>query len=302
MEHVGNLYMGDFFFFPAGTQDRDLMSIMRDFIPVIIDTESISLSCFSSPSFELGSGQRQSNNPPTEIPPLQLQVPRLSYIAIKHWTQLLFANFTWGMHRQMRQLSTGLENQNVALRKKRSYLSKHRGPIHVGRDCQIDPTATIIGPTTIGDGVFIGPNVTIMAGHISDHAVLEPSCTIWFGALGARSSLLANRNLVMSCVMNDSIINTDIRFSIIGNNSFLGAGSIITDLILRNADESDPKVNPTMVKVLVGKEIVNSGYYVLGPAIGNRVKIGSGVIVYPGRLIKSGSLILPDQGYNIVDK
>jgi len=108
-------------------------------------------------------------------------------------------------------------------------------------------------------------------------------------------------NLVMSCVMNDSIINTDIRFSIVGNNSFLGAGSIITDLILRN-DESDLKANLKMVKVLVGEEIVDSGYYVLGPAIGNRVKIGSGVIVYPGRLIKSGSLILPDQGYNIVDR
>lgn len=302
MEHVGNLYMGDIFFFPEGVQDRDLMSIMRDLTPVIIDTESISLSCFFSPSLESGSRQRQSNNPPAEVPPLYLQVPRLSYIAIKHWTQMLFANFTWGMHSQMRQLSTGLENQNLVLGKKRSYLSKRRGPIRIGRDCQIDPAATIIGPATIGDGVFIGPNVTIMAGHIGDHAVLEPGCTIWFGVLGARSSLLANRNLVMSCVMNDSIINTDIRFSIVGNNSFLGAGSIITDLILRNADESDFKSNLTMVKVLIGEEIANSGYYVLGPAIGNRVKIGSGVIVYPGRLIKSGSLILPDQGYNIVDR
>jgi acetyltransferase-like isoleucine patch superfamily enzyme len=306
MEHAGNLYMGNLFYIPAGAQDRDLMSIMRDFIPVIIDTESISLSCFSSPSLESGSGQRQQNNLPAEVPPLQLQVPRLSYIAIKHWAQLLFANFTWGMHSQMRKLIPELENQNVGQnvepRKKRSYLSKRRGPIHIGKDCQIDPAATIIGPTTIGDGVVIGPNVTIVAGHIGDHAVLEPSSTIWFGALGARSSLLANRNLVMSCVMNDSIINTDLRFSIVGNNSFLGAGSIITDMILRNADGSDPKVNPTMVKVLVGKEIVNSGYYVLGPAIGNRVTIGSGVIVYPGRLIKSGSLILPDKGYTIVDR
>lgn len=314
MEHVGNLYMGDFFFFPEGMQDRDLISIIRDFIPVIIDTESVSLSCFSSPPLssplspplESGSRQRQSNNPPTnpptEIPPLQLQVPRLSYIAVKHWTQLLFANFTWGMHRQMREISTGFENQNLALRKKRSYKRsyspKSRGPIRIGRDCQIDPAATIIGPTTIGDGVVIGPNVTIMAGHIGDHAVLEPSCTIWFGVLGARTSLLANRNLVMSCVMNDSVINTDIRFSIIGNNSFLGAGSIITDLILRNTDENDPRVTSEMVKVLAGEEIVNSGYYVLGPAIGNRVKIGSGVIIYPGRMIKSGSLILPGQGYN----
>ncbi len=188
------------------------------------------------------------------------------------------------------------------VRKILSHLPKSRGPIHIGKDCQIDPTATIIGPTTIGDGVVIGPNVTIAAGYIGDHAVLEPSCTVWFGVLGARSSLLANRNIIMSCVMSDSIINTDIRFSIVGSHSFLGGGSHITDFILRNADEDDPKTNWPMVKVLAGKEIVNSGYYILGPAIGNRVRIGSGVIVYPGRVIKSDSLILPNQGYNIIDK
>ena len=302
MEHVGNLYMGDFFFFPAGTQERDLISIMKDFVPIIIDTESISLPCFSSPSLELCSEQRLSNNPLATAPPLQLQVPRLSYIAIKHWTQLLFANFTWGIHCQIRQLSAALENQNAVLRIILSYLSKRRGPIHIGRDCQIDPTATIIGPTTIGDGVVIGPNVTIVAGSIGDHAVLEPSCTVWFGVLGARSSLLANRNIVMSCVMKDSVINTNIRFSIVGSHSFLGGGSHITDCILKNVDESDPKINAPMVKVLAGKEIVNSGYYILGPAIGNRVKIGSGVIIYPGRTVKSDSLILPNQGCNIIDR
>lgn len=300
MEHVGNLYMGDIFFFPAEAQERDSIPIMRDFIPIIIDTESRSLSCFSMPSLELGSGQKILNNPLATAPPLQLQVPRLSYIAIKHWTQLLFANFTSGICCQIRQLSVEIQNQNVVLRKIRSYFSKHRGPIHIGRDCQIDPTATIIGPTTIGDGVVIGPNVTIVAGYVGDHAVLEPSCTVWFGVLGARSSLLANRNIVMSCVMNDSIINTDIRFSIVGNNSFLGAGSHITDCILRDVDDGDPMINAPMVKVIAGEEIVNSGYYILGPAIGNRVKIGSGVIVYPGRVIKSDSLVLPDQGYNII--
>jgi acetyltransferase-like isoleucine patch superfamily enzyme len=302
LEHVRNLYLGDIFFFPAGAQERDSIPMMRDFVPIIIDTESRSLSCFSMPSLEPGSGQRISNTPLASVPPLQLQVPRLSYVAIKHWTQLLFANFTWGIYCQISQLSAEIQNKNVVPRKIPSYLSKRRGPIHIGRDCQIDPTATIIGPTTIGDGVVIGPNVTVAAGYIGDHAVLEPSCTVWFGILGARSSLLANRNIIMSCVMNDSIINSDIRFSIVGSHSFLGAGSHITDCILRNADEGDPKMNAPMVKVLIGKEIVNSGYYILGPAIGNRVKIGSGVIIYPGRVIKSGSLILPNQGYNIVDR
>lgn len=295
MEHVGNLYMGDFFFFPAGAQEKD-------FFPIVIDTESISLPCFSLPSSESGVGQKLSGSPLVAVPPLYLQVPRLSYIAIKHWTHLLFANFTWGIHCQARQPDTGFGNQHATLRKILSYLRKGRGPVHIGRDCQIDPTATIIGPTTIGDGVVIGPNVTIAAGHIGDHAVLEPGCTVWFGVLGARSSLLANRNLIMSCVMSDSIINTDLRYSIVGNHSFLGGGSHITDCILRNADEGDPKLNSPMVKVLAGKEIVNSGYYILGPAIGNRVKIGAGVIVYPGRVIKSDSIILSNQGCNIIDR
>ena len=55
MEHVGNLFLGDFFFIPAKEQGRD-------FIPVIIDTESISLSCFSLPSLESGSEKRLLNN------------------------------------------------------------------------------------------------------------------------------------------------------------------------------------------------------------------------------------------------
>ena len=297
MEHVGNLFLGDFFFFPAQVQERD-------FIPVPVDTESIPLSWFSLPSLESGSGKRLIKTPLTAggplFPPLQLHVPLLSYIAIKHWTQLLFANFTWGIHCQARQLDIRPENRSAALKKILSYLSKHRGPVHFGTECQIDPTATIIGPTTIGEGVIIGPNVTIAAGFIGDHAILEPNSLVWFGVLGARSSLLANRNIVMSCVMNDSIINTDVRFSIVGNHSFLGSGSHITDCILRNADEGGiPKMNSPMVKVFAGDELVNSGYYVLGPAIGNRVKIGSGAIVYPGRMIKSNSVILPDQGYKL---
>ena len=314
MEHIGNLYLGDIFFIPAGTQKKDLEKGFKGFTPIIIDTQSIPLSYFSLPSAEFDSEQSPSNKPSTSlvpIPPLQLQVPRFSYIAIKHWVQLLFANFTWGIHCQIRQLNsetnTGIEIRNLPLGKKQSSLSKRRGPIQIGRGCHIDPTATIIGPTTIGNEVFIGPNVTIEAAHIGDNAVLEPGCTIWFGVLGARSSLLANRSMVMSCVMSDSIINTDLRFSIVGSNSFLGAGSHITDCILRNANEeehktNDPKMDSPMVKVLAGEEVIDSGYYVLGPAIGNRVKIGSGIIIYPGRMIKSNSLILPKEGFYIIDK
>jgi hypothetical protein len=157
MEHVGNLYLGDFFFFTAQVQERD-------FIPVLVDTESIPLSYSFLPSVESGSGKRLIKTPLAAreplFPPLQLQVPLLSYIPIKHWTQLLFANFIWGIHCQARQLDIVSENRSAMLKKIISYLSKHRGPIRVGKDCQIDPTAAIIGPTTIGDGVIIGPNVT----------------------------------------------------------------------------------------------------------------------------------------------
>lgn len=299
MEHVENLYLGDFFFFPPQVQKKD-------FTPIIIDTESIPISCFSLPTLKHGFGQRFLKAPlaagEISFPPLQLQVPRFSYIAVKHWTHLLFANFTCGIHCQARKIAIQRGEHTGMFREILCYLSKQRGPILIGKNCQIDPTATIIGPTTIGDGVIIGPNVTIASGCIGDQAVLEPNSIVWLGVLGARSSLLTNRNIVMSCVMSNSIINADIRFSIVGNHSFLGAGSHITDCILRNDEESEQKMNSQMVRVLAGDKLVNSGYYILGPAIGNRVKIGSGTIIYPGRMIESDSLILPNQGYNIINK
>jgi UDP-N-acetylglucosamine diphosphorylase / glucose-1-phosphate thymidylyltransferase / UDP-N-acetylgalactosamine diphosphorylase / glucosamine-1-phosphate N-acetyltransferase / galactosamine-1-phosphate N-acetyltransferase len=300
LQREGILFLGEFYYIPAGAN-------VRNFIPIIIDTESVPLSCFSLPLPKLGFKQKLLNNPLStgqiSFPPMQFQVPRICYITIKHWTHLLFANFIWGIHCQSRQRGIGFEYWNISmLLRILPHLSKRRGLIQIGKGCQIDSTAIIIGPTTIGDGVVIGPNVTIAVGNIGNHAVLEPNCTVWLGVLGERSSLLANRSLILSCVMGDSIINTDVRFSIVGNHSFLAGGSYLSDRLLSHTDEGDPWMNAPMVKVLAGEEIVNSGYYILGPAIGNRVRIGSGVIIYPGRMINSGSLILPEQGPLIVNK
>jgi acetyltransferase-like isoleucine patch superfamily enzyme len=298
LEHHGDLFLAEFYYVPPGKRTRDFTS-------VIVDTESIPLPCFSLPRVEQYSSKPFLNFPlasgHVSFPPLQIHVPRLSYIAIKHWTQLLFANFIWGIHRQARMPQ--LENESsIMQRNKTPRFGKQRGPISIGKNCQIDPTATILGPTTIGDGVAIGPNVTVAAACIGNDAILEPNCTVWLGVLGERSSLLTNRSIVMSCVMNDSIINTDVRFSIVGNHSFLASGSHFSDRLLSYADEGDVEMNAPMVKVLVGEQVVNSGYYILGPAIGNRVRIGAGVIIYPGRMIKSNSLILPERGQYVVSK
>lgn len=293
LECTGNLYLGELYYIPASVP-------ARDFVPVTVDTASVQLPCFSLPLLAPNLQQGLFSAPMASsgiilFPPLTLQVPLRAYVTIEHWVQLLFANFIWGIHCQARQLQGVLKSQNnIDPRGARRHIFKCRGIVHIGANCQIDPTATIIGPTTIGDGVTIGPNVTIAVAHIGNHAVLEPNCTVWLGVLGERSSLLAHNTIVMSCVMNDSIINTNVRFSIVGNKSFLGGGVYLTDRLLSEIHDGDPQMKAPIVKVLANGELVDSGYYILGPCIGNRVRIGSGVIIYPGRMVQSDSLLLAE--------
>jgi acetyltransferase-like isoleucine patch superfamily enzyme len=300
LEHVGNLYLGQLYYVPAGAR-------AQDFVSVVIDTESIALPCFSLPSPDpntCGVFGAPISSGIISFPPLQLWVPLRAYVEIKHWVQLLFANFIWGIHCEARQLDVRLKSRDKADAKKASrYMLNRRGLVRVGANCQIDPTATIIGPTIIGDGVVIGPNATIAAAHIGNHAILEPHCSIWLGVLGERSSLLAHNTIVMSCVMSDSIINTHVRFSMVGNESFVAGGAHFTDRLLNEVHNGDPQMKAPMVKVFADGELVDSGYYVLGPCLGNRVRIGSGIIIYPGRVVQSGSLLIAkESNQHIVDK
>lgn len=120
------------------------------------------------------------------------------------------------------------------------------GPVVIGEGCDIGPNCLIKGPTSIGDGVRIGSGVVI-----------------------ERSSIMERTEISHLCYLGDSII---------GPNTRLGAGTILTN---RRHDGS-------LVRSYVSGAKTETGRTKLGAIIGDGVKTGAGTIVYPGTVIEAG--------------
>jgi NDP-sugar pyrophosphorylase family protein len=103
--------------------------------------------------------------------------------------------------------------------------------VKIGRNCTIDPTAVIHGPTTIGD------NVTINAGAVIDNCIIGSNVNISQGVqlmlcvVGDGAFLPFRSGLFMTTVMENSMIaqNTCMQLCVVGRNTFIGAGSTFTD-------------------------------------------------------------------------
>jgi hypothetical protein len=92
-----------------------------------------------------------------------------------------------------------------------------------------------------------------------------------------------------------------LQMTVVGRNTFIGAGNIFTDFHLLNR----PIRTHHQWKGMDKPELVDVGLPVLGSAVGHNVKIGSGFVIYPARLIDSNTVLLysaPDAaiGHNVV--
>ncbi len=86
-----------------------------------------------------------------------------------------------------------------------------RGPVRVGKNTVIAPTAVLIGPVTIGDGCTI-----------EDHCVIGP--------------FVAIRNLTIVGA------HSEIRRSIVNNNVLVGSGALVRGCILDDGVQLGPRV------------------------------------------------------------
>lgn len=84
--------------------------------------------------------------------------------------------------------------------------------------------------------------------------------------------------------------NSTLQLTVVGRNTFIGANNCFTDFNLRN----EP------IKVIHRGEAVEVNMPVLGSAVGHNVKIGSGFVVYPGRMIESNTVIIFDNERNLI--
>jgi UDP-N-acetylglucosamine diphosphorylase / glucose-1-phosphate thymidylyltransferase / UDP-N-acetylgalactosamine diphosphorylase / glucosamine-1-phosphate N-acetyltransferase / galactosamine-1-phosphate N-acetyltransferase len=109
--------------------------------------------------------------------------------------------------------------------------------VKIGRNCVIDPHATIHGPTIIGDNVTINAGAVIENCVIGDNVNVSQDCQLMLSVIGDGSFLPFRASLFMTTVMENSMIaqNTCLQMCVVGRNTFIGAGSTFTDFNLLSA-------------------------------------------------------------------
>jgi carbonic anhydrase/acetyltransferase-like protein (isoleucine patch superfamily) len=280
---AGGLYLADLWYYPNGP--------VADVEPLVIDLETREMGYYHIPTYMAD----QSGD-------LTFQVPLRALIAIDSWVHIFIADIVFGLFsraaRWEKQFAENLSQKFLVLF--RAIYEGRQGLessalVRIGKNCVIDPHAVIHGPTTIGD------NVTIYAGAVIENCIIGNNVNISQGVqlmlsvVGDGCFLPFGTKLLMTTVMENSLIaqNTCLQMCVVGRNTFIGAGSTFTDYNLI----------PRPIRAMDGNgKLSPSNRPVLGSAVGHNCRIGSGMIVYPGRMIESDVVLAATQDRRVIDK
>jgi len=280
---AGDLYLADLWYYPNGP--------VADVAPLVVHYEVQEMGYYHVPTYMAD----QSGD-------LIFQVPLKALLAIDSWVHIYIADVVYGLFARGERFQKRLHEDigfklgvlGKALYEGRQVLECSE-LVKVGKDCLIDPSAIIHGPTTIGD------NVTINAGAVIDNCIIGNNVNVsqdvqlMLSVVGDGTFLPFRAALFMTTVMENSMIaqNTCLQMCVIGRNTFIGAGSTFTDYNLV----------PAPIRAVDGRG--NLGYSnrpVIGSAVGHNCRLGSGMIVYPARTIESDVVLAASKERRVVDK
>ena len=280
---AGDIYLADLWYYPNGPEP--------DARPLVIDLEAKEIGYYHVPLY-MAADQGD----------LVYQVPLRSLIAIDSWVHILIADAVFGLFGRGARFEKRL-NQDFffklrvlsrALYEGRQLLESS-AVVQVGRNCVIDPTAIIHGPTTIGDNVTVGAGAVIENCLIGDNVNISQGCQLMLSVVGDGAFLPFRASLFMTTLMENSLVaqNTCLQMSVIGRNTFIGAGSTWTDFNLLSSP----------IKARDGSgELKNSRRPVLGGCVGHNCRIGAGMIIYPARTIESDVILFATKDRRVIDR
>lgn len=304
-EQTGDVHLAQLYYFPAGQRAAPT--------PLVIDTQSREMGYYHIPSYMASKGD------------LTYQIPIRAFLSIESWLHIFMANiimgvFSWAAEQDTRMSKARLQNvfkwsqedwrlfpgklrfSLAALWEKlnpleeqwRNHFLASRALVKVGKRCSIDPTAVIHGPTVIGDDVYIGPGVVIANSYIGNNVNVMQGSQVMLSVVSDRCFLPFNAGLFMTTLMENSMVaqNSTLQLCVIGRNTFIGANNVFTDFNL----QGEP------IKVIHSGRPVEVNLPVLGSAVGHNCKVGSGFVVYPGRMIESNAVIIFDNEKNLIRK
>jgi len=166
--------------------------------------------------------------------------------------------------------------------------------VKVGRNSQIDPTAVIQGPTTIGDNVYIGAGVVISNCIIGNNVSILQGNQLLISVVGDRCYLPFRASLFMSTLMEDTMVaqNACLQFCVVGRDSFIGAGTTFTDFNLL----------PKSLRTLHRGRLEDVGMTVLGGCVGHHCRIGADLTIFPARMIESDVVLARTNERSVISR
>jgi UDP-N-acetylglucosamine diphosphorylase / glucose-1-phosphate thymidylyltransferase / UDP-N-acetylgalactosamine diphosphorylase / glucosamine-1-phosphate N-acetyltransferase / galactosamine-1-phosphate N-acetyltransferase len=302
----GNVYVADMYYFPVGERQKPQ--------PIVIDTEPYEMGYYSVPRY---MAIQQGD--------LVFQIPLRVFLSIENWVHIFLANIPMGVFAAASQIENEMdrsslrrfsqwkgedwhlfgkkvkmvltafwENINPFEERWRNHFLSSKSLVKVGKNCSIDPTAIIHGPTVLGDNVYVGPGVVITNSIIGSNVNIMQGSQIMLSVVSDRSFMAFNSALFMSSIMENGMLaqNTCVQLGVVGRNTFIGANNVFTDFDLAGRP----------IQTFHKGELCNVGLPVLGSAVGHNCKIGSGFVVYPGRMIGSNVTIVFDDRQGLIRK
>lgn len=141
--------------------------------------------------------------------------------------------------------------------------------VYLHKTARVAPSCVLQGPTIIGPGVELRPNVFIRA-----TALIEAGASVGFSVEIKNALLLPGASLAHFNYCGDSIL---------GGHAHLGAGAITSNL----------KSDHSLVTVQVGAEKVTTGLKKFGAIIGDYAEIGCNAVLNPGSMIGPQARVYP---------
>jgi carbonic anhydrase/acetyltransferase-like protein (isoleucine patch superfamily) len=259
---------------------------------VVIESDAAEIGFYSVPDFMT-----------MEQGALTHYAPMRSVMSIESWVHIYFASIIFGLFARSSRFDRYVNEHNLfslkllmhAVLEQRQILSSSR-VVEVGRGTVIHPTAVITGPAKIGANCNIGPGVMLDNCTIGDNVTIDDGCTLMMSTVANGCFLPFRASLYLTNVMENTIIaqNTCLQMCVIGRNSFVGAGSTFTDFNL-------VEQRPIRAQNMYG-DLVDVGQVVLGSAVGHNCRIGSGIIMFPGRMIESDVVLIASPQRRVVGR
>ncbi len=279
----GDLYLADFWFYPNGpTPDAE---------PLVIDLQAREIGYYHVPTY---MAYEQGD--------LVFQVPLRSMLAIDSWVHIFIADVVFYLFSRGARFENRLNNDPF-YKLKILWKAIYEGSqvlscselVQIGKNCVIDPSAIIQGPTTIGDNVTIGAGTVIDNCVIGDNVNISQGCQLMLSVIGDGAFLPFRGSLFMTTLMDNSMVaqNTCLQMCVIGRNSFIGAGSTFTDY----------NMLPAPIRARDGKDrLEHANRPVLGGCVGHNCRLGSGLILFPARTIESDVVLIASEDGRIITR